>query len=84
MQEQFFFYASVPVNDKRRERFEPFFRSGTRDDLNGPGYYANIFDTVENRLVWEQEFTTDEDARIAMVCEHLMLASIASRPRHTT
>src|SRR5260370_10697343 len=46
MQEQFFFYASVPVNDKRRERFEPFFRSGTRDDINGPGYYANIFDTV--------------------------------------
>ena len=82
MQEQFFFYASVPVNDKRRERFEPFFRSGTRDDLNGPGYYANIFDTVENRLVWEQEFTTDENARIAMVCEHLMLASIAWRPRH--
>ena len=82
MQEQFFFYASVPVNDKRRERFEPFFRSGTRDDLNGPGYYADIFDTVENRLVWEEEFKNDQDARIAMVCEHLMLASLASRTRH--
>ena len=84
MQEQFFFYADLPITPKRLEHFEPSYRPGTRDDLNGPGYYANIFDTVENRLVWEQEFTTDEDARIAMVCEHLMLASIASRPRHTT
>jgi hypothetical protein len=82
MQEQFFFYASVPVNDKRREHFEPSYRPGSRDDLNGPGYYANIFDTVENRLVWEEEFKNDQDARIAMVCEHLMLASIASRTRH--
>ena len=84
MQEQFFFYADLPITPKRLEHFEPSYRPGTRDDLNGPGYYANIFDTVENRLVWEQEFTTDEDARIAMVCEHLMLASFASRPRHTT
>ena len=62
MQEQFFFYASVPVNDKRREHFEPSYRQGSRDDLNGPGYYANIFDTVENRLVWEEEFKNDQDA----------------------
>ena len=84
MQEQFFFYADLPTNPKRLERFEPFLRSGSRYSLNAPGYYANLYDTAENRLVWEQEFTTDEDARIAMVCEHLMLASIASRPRHTT
>jgi len=71
MQEQFFFYADLPITPKRLEHFEPSYRPGTRHDVSGPGYYANIFDTVENRLVWEQEFNTDEDARISMVCEHL-------------
>jgi hypothetical protein len=82
MQQQFFFYADLPITPTRLERFEPFLRSGSRDNLNGRGYYANIYDTVQKRLVWEGDFNTDEDARIALVCEHLMLASIASRPRH--
>jgi hypothetical protein len=70
--------STQPASTKKYARAIFFLR----DDLNGPGYYANIFDTVENRLVWEEEFKNDEDARIAMVCEHLMLASIASRTRH--
>ena len=82
MQQQFFFYADLPITPTRLERFEPFLRSGSRYNLNGRGYYANIYDTVQKRLVWEGDFNTDEDARIALVCEHLMLASIASRPRH--
>jgi hypothetical protein len=83
MQEQFFSFADLPITPKRLEHFEPSYRPGTRDDLNGPDDYANIFDTIENRIVWEQEFTTHENARIAMVCERLILASIASRARHT-
>ena len=82
MQQQFFFYADLPLTPTRLERFEPFLRSGSRLNPHAKGYYANIYDTVQKRLVWEGDFNTDEDARIALVCEHLMLASIASRPRH--
>jgi hypothetical protein len=82
MQEQFLFYADLPITPTRLERFEPFLRSGSRYNLNGRGYYANIYDTLQKRLVWEGDFNTDEDARIALVWEHLMLASIASRTGH--
>jgi hypothetical protein len=74
MQQQFFFYADLPTNPKRLERFEPFLRSGSRYSLNAPGYYANLYDTAENRLVWEDEFASDEHARIAICVEQLLLA----------
>ena len=82
MQQQFFFYADLPTNPKRLERFEPFLRSGSRYSLNAPGYYANLYDTAENRLVWEDEFASDEDARIGMCVEQLLLARLAARSRH--
>ena len=82
MQQQFFFYADLPTNPKRLERFEPFFRRGSRYNPNATGYYANIYDTAEKRLVWEDEFETEENARIAMCVEQLLLARLAARPRH--
>jgi hypothetical protein len=83
MQQQFFFYADLQITPKRFERFEPFLRSGSRYSLNAPGYYANIYDTAEHRLVWEDEFPSDEDARTAMCVEHLLLARLAARPHHS-
>ena len=82
MQQQFFFYADLPLTPTRLERFEPFLRSGSRLNPHAKGYYANIYDTVEKRLVWEDEFNTDEQARIALCVEHLILARLAARPRH--
>ena len=83
MQQQFFFYADLPNNPKRLERFEPFFLSGSRYSLNAPGFYANIYDTAGDRLVWEDEFATDEHARTAMCVEQLLLARLAARPQHS-
>jgi hypothetical protein len=43
----------------------------------------NIYDTAEHRLVWEDEFPSDEHARTAMCVEQLLLARLAARPHHS-
>ena len=81
MQEQFFFYAGLPITIPKPERFTPFVRPGSAFNPRGQGYYANIYDTIERRLVWEKDFNTDEEAHIAMSVELSLLARLAARPR---
>ena len=63
------------TNDSERQ-------TATKLGVNCMTLSANIYDTAEKRLVWEDEFESEENARIAMYVEQLLLARLPARPRH--
>src|SRR5271165_1339238 len=58
MQEQFFFYADLPITPKRLEHFEPSYRPGTRHDVSGLGLIQARFNYTLGRKKLEMLLNT--------------------------